>query len=124
MAESFPNLRKEEDIPAQEAQRVPNKLNPKRSTLRHIIIKMIKVKERILKATKENHLVMYKGNSIKLSDFPAEILKARREWHDIFKAPKAKKFNCEFSIWIKGKIKSFPNNLNLRALITTKLVLQ
>ena len=36
----------------QEAQRVPKKLNPKRATPRHIIIKMPKVKdkERILKA--------------------------------------------------------------------------
>ena len=42
----FPNLAKEIDIQVQEAQRVPNKLGPKRNTPTHIIIKMPKVKER------------------------------------------------------------------------------
>ena len=52
MKEKFPNLVKEIDIPFQEGQRIPNKLDPKRTTPRHIIIKMPKVKskERILKA--------------------------------------------------------------------------
>ena len=47
---------REIDIQLQEAQRVPNKLDPKRTTPRHIIIKMTKVKdkERILKAAREN----------------------------------------------------------------------
>ena len=35
----------EADIQIQEAQRVPNNMNPKRSPPRHIIIKMSKVKE-------------------------------------------------------------------------------
>ena len=50
----FPNLVKEIDIQVQEAQRVPIKLDPKRTTPRHTI-KMPKVndKERILKAAKE-----------------------------------------------------------------------
>ena len=43
MAEDFPNL-KERGINIQEAQRAPNKLNPKRPTPRHIIIKMAKRK--------------------------------------------------------------------------------
>ena len=52
MDENFPNP-KETDVKIQEAQRAPIKLNPKRSTLGHIIIKMSKVKdkERILKGT-------------------------------------------------------------------------
>ena len=45
MAENFSNLKKETDIQVQKAQRVPNKMNPNRSTLRHIIIKMAKVKD-------------------------------------------------------------------------------
>ena len=43
MAEKFPNLRKETDIEIQEA-RVQNKMNPKRATLRHIVIKKVKIK--------------------------------------------------------------------------------
>lgn len=46
MAENFPNLRKETDTWVLEAQRVPNKINPKRATSSHIIIKMLKVKNR------------------------------------------------------------------------------
>ena len=56
MKENFPKLEKETDIQVQEAHRVPNKLDPKRTTRRHIIIKMPKVKdkERILNAAKDN----------------------------------------------------------------------
>ena len=69
MKENFPNLVKELDIQAQEAQTVPNKLDPKRSTPRHIIIKMSKVKdkERILKEAREKQIVTYKGVPIRLS---------------------------------------------------------
>ena len=53
----FPNLVRELDMQVQEAQRVPNKMDAKRPTPRHIIIKMPKVKERILKAAREKKLV-------------------------------------------------------------------
>ena len=38
------NLIKETDIQAQEAQRVPHRSNPQRTTQRHVIIKMAKIK--------------------------------------------------------------------------------
>ena len=42
MKENFPNLAKEIDFQeVQEAQRVPKKLDPKRNTPRHIIIKLL-----------------------------------------------------------------------------------
>ena len=75
MKENFPNLVKEIDIQALEAQRVRNKLDPKRTTPRHIIIKMPKIKdnERILKAAREKKLVTYRGVPIRLSvDFSKE----------------------------------------------------
>ena len=61
MKENFPNLVKEIDIHLQEAQRVPNKLDPKRNTPRLIIIKLpkFKDKEKILKAAKEKDGVTY-----------------------------------------------------------------
>ena len=83
MKENFPNLVSEIDIEVQEAQRVPNKLDPKRTTPRHIIIKMPKVKdkERILKAAREKQRVTYKGVPVRLSaDLSKETLQARREW--------------------------------------------
>ena len=81
MGENFPNL-KETDIKIQEAQRASNKMNPNRSTPRHIVIKMAKVKdkERILKAAREKQNINYKGTPIRLSaDFSTETLQARRE---------------------------------------------
>ena len=75
MKENFPNWVK--DMQVQEAQRIPNKMEAKRSTPRHIIIKMLKVKdeERILKAAREKKLVTYRGVPIRLSaDFSKEIL--------------------------------------------------
>ena len=44
MKENFPNLIKEIHIQVQEAQRVPNKLEQKRATPRHIVIKFQKLK--------------------------------------------------------------------------------
>ena len=46
MKEKFPNLVKEIDMQVQEAQRVPNKMDAKRPTPRHLIIKMPKVKDK------------------------------------------------------------------------------
>ena len=56
MKENFPNLAKEIGfLEVQEAQRVPKKLDPRRNTPRHIIIKLSKIKdeERLLKAARE-----------------------------------------------------------------------
>ena len=67
--------------------RVPIKRNPKRTTARHIIIKMANFqdKERILKAAREKQEVTYKGAPIRLAiDFSMEMLQARREWQKIF----------------------------------------
>ena len=50
MSESLFNLMKETFIQVQKTQRIPTKMNLKRLTPRHIIIKMSKVKEIILKA--------------------------------------------------------------------------
>ena len=77
MKENFSDLVKEIDMQVQEAQRAPNKIDAKRPTLRHIIIKMprVKDKERILKAAREKKLVTYRGVPIRLSaDFSKETL--------------------------------------------------
>ena len=82
MEENSPNLVKEIDMQVQEAQSVPNKMDAKRPTLRLIIIKMPKVKdkERILKAEREKKLVTYRGVPIRLLDnFSKETLQARRD---------------------------------------------
>ena len=101
MKENFPNLVGEIDTEAQEAYRIPNKLDPKRNTPRHIIIKMPKVKDkdRILKAAREKQRVTYKGVPIRLSaDFSKETLQARRDLEEVFKVMKGKICNLDYSI--------------------------
>ena len=74
-------------------QRVPNKMNPKMPTSRHIIIKMqkFKDKERISKSAREKKLVTSKGTPIRLpADLSTETLWARMDWHEIFQVMKIK----------------------------------
>ena len=80
MKENLSNLVKKIDIQVQEAQRVPNKLDPKKTTPRHIIIKMPKVKdkEKILKVARGKQRVPYKRVPKRPSaDFSKETLQAR-----------------------------------------------
>ena len=62
MKENFPDLVKETDIQVQKAETVQDKIDAKRPTPKHIIIKMpkIKTKERVLKAAREKRLVTYR----------------------------------------------------------------
>ena len=55
IVENFTNMGKEIASQVQEAQRVPYRINPRRNTLRHIVIKLTKIKdkEKLLKATRE-----------------------------------------------------------------------
>ena len=64
IVKNFPNMEKEIVNQVQEAQRVPYRINPRRNTPRHILIKLTKTKhkERILKAAREKQQVTYKGN--------------------------------------------------------------
>ena len=82
MKENFSNLAKEIDFQeVQEAQRVPKKLDPRRNTPRHIIIKLprIKDKKRILKAARGKETVTSKGVPIRLSaDFSKRNLTGKK----------------------------------------------
>ena len=55
IAENFSNMEKEVINQVQETQRVPGRINPRRNTPSHIVIKMTKIKDRdkTLKATRE-----------------------------------------------------------------------
>ena len=117
----------------QEAQRVPYRINPRRNTPRHILIKLTKTKqkERILKAAREKQQVTYKGNPICITaDLSAETLQDRREWQDIFKVLKGKNlqprllYPARISFKIDGEIKSFPDKQKLREFNSTKPALQ
>ena len=102
MKENFPNLEKEIDFQEiQKAQRVPKKLDPRKHTPRHIIIKLpkIKDKEKMLKAAREKETVTHKGVPIRLSaDFSKETLQARRGWKEVFKVMKARTYIQDYAI--------------------------
>ena len=73
--ENFPNMGKEIVIQVQEARRVPYRINHRRNTPKHKLIKLtkIKFKEKILKAAREKQKITYKGIPIMLSaDFSTE----------------------------------------------------
>ena len=77
----------------QEPQRVPNRINPRQNTPRHILIKLTKIKhkEQILKAAKERQQITHKGIPIRITaDLLKETLQVRREWQDILKVMKEK----------------------------------
>ena len=56
IVENFPDMGKEIVTQVQEAQRVPYRINPRKNTPRHILIKLtkIKFKEKTLKAAGKN----------------------------------------------------------------------
>ena len=132
-AENFLNMGKETVAQVQEAERVPSRINPRRKTPRHILIKLkkIKFKEKILKAAREKQKITYKGTPIRLSaDFSAETLRARREQQDILKVMKEKSlqprllYPARISFRFNGEIKSFSDKQKLREFSTTKPALQ
>ena len=57
IVENFPNMEKEIANQVQESRRGPYRINPRRNTPRHILIKLTKTKhkERILKAARKNY---------------------------------------------------------------------
>ena len=114
MKENFPNLAKEIDFQeVQEDKRVLKKLDLRKHTPKHIIISLLKIKdkERILKAAREKETVTYKGVPIRLSaDFSKETLQARRGWKEIHKVMKGKDvhprllYPAKLSFRMKGQI--------------------
>ena len=133
IAENSPDLGKDNVTQGQEAQSVPYRMNLKMNTPRHTVTKMTKIKdkERILKAAREKQQITYKGTPLRLStEFSAEILQARREWHDIFKVMKGKNlqprmlYPARLSFRLDGEIKNFSDKQKLKEFSTTKPVLQ
>jgi hypothetical protein len=76
--ENFPNPKKEMPVNIQETYRTPNRLDQKRNSYFHIIIKTQNAqnKERILKAIRGKGQVTYIGRPIRIKpDFLIEIMK-------------------------------------------------
>ena len=124
---------KERVTQIQEAQRVPYRINPRRNTPRHILIKLTKTKhkEKILKAAREMQQITHRGIPIRLTaDLSAEALQARRQWQDIFKVMKGKNlqprlvYPARISFRFYRDIKSFTDKQKIREFSMTKPDLQ
>ena len=105
---------------------------PRKHTSRHIIITLPKMKdkERILKATRKNETLTYKGVPIRLSAaFLKETLQARRGWKEVFQVMKGKNLHprlfypAKLSFRMQGQIKCFPDKVKLKEFIITKPLL-
>ena len=131
--ENFPNRGEEIVNQVQETQRVPYRINPRRKTPSHILIKLSKIKhkEKILKAERKKQKITYKGIPIRLTaDFSADTLQARRERQDIFKVMKGKNlqprlfYPARISFRFDREIKTFTDKQKLREFSTTRPALQ
>ena len=112
----------------QETPRVPNRINPRLNTPRHILIKLIKIKhkEQILKAAREKQQT-HKGIPMRITaDLLMETLQARRKWQDILKVMKEKQlqlrllYPARISFKYEEEIKSFTDKQKLTEFSTTK----
>ena len=133
IAENFPKVGKEIVTQVQETQRVPNRINPRQNTPRHILIKLTKTKhkEQILKAAREKKQIACKGIPIRITaELSIETLQARREWQDILKVMKQNNlqptllYPARISFRYEGELKSFTDKQRWREFSTTKPALQ
>ena len=102
--ENLPNLKKEMPMNIQEAYRTPNRLDQKRNSSRHIIIRTPNAlnKDRILKAVREKCQITYKGRHIRIiSDFSPETTKVRRSWTDVIQTLRGHK--CQSKLLYPAK---------------------
>ena len=133
IAENFPNLGKEQEIPVSEANRTPIYINRQRPSPRHLVVRLARVndKETILRAARQKQKITYKGTPIRLSaDFSTETFQARRDWNDIFKILKDKNFQprilypAKISFKYDGEIVTLPDKQKLREFMATRPPLQ
>lgn len=98
MKENFLNLEKGINIQMQGGKRISAYPNKMRLRLRHIAVKLPRVrnKERILKLARVKKQITYNGTLIRLPlDFSGETLQTRGKWSNAFQIIKNK--NCQSS---------------------------
>ena len=131
--ENFTCLTKEMPMNIQEAYRTPNRLDQKRNSSQHIIIKTPNAqnKERILKAVRGKGQVTYNGRPIRITpDFSPETMKARRSWTDVIQTLREHKcqprllYPAKLSITIDGETKVFHDKTKFTHYLSTNPALQ
>lgn len=77
MPKNFTNLAKDINLQIEDAQQTLSRIKSKRSTLTHIIVKLLK--DRFLKAERKKHLMTYKESStILTANFSSETVETKR----------------------------------------------
>ena len=117
IVENFPKMGKEIATQVQKTQRVPNRINPRWNTPRHILIKLTnedQTQRANIKEAREKQQITHKGIPIRITaDLSTETLQARREWQDILKVMKENNLQPRLlypaRLWFKyeEEIKSF-----------------
>ena len=116
-----------------EAYRTSNRLNQKRNSSGHIIIRATNAlnKDRILKAIRAKGQIIYKGRLIKITpDFSPETMKARRSWTDVIQTLREHKWQprllypAKLSITIDGETKVFHDKTKFTQYLSMNPALQ
>jgi hypothetical protein len=117
----------------QETYGTPNRLDQKRKSSQHIIIKTPNAlnKDRILKPVREKCQVAYKGRTIRITpDFSPETMKARRSWTGVIQTLREHKcqprllYPEKLSITIDGVNKVFHDKTKSKQCLSTNHALQ
>jgi hypothetical protein len=117
----------------QEAYRTPNRLNQKRNSSQHIIIRTTSPlnKDRISQSIRDKGQVTYKGRPIRITpDFSPETMKARRSWTDVIHTLREHKcqprllYPEKLSITIDGETKVFHDKTEFTQHLSRNTALQ
>jgi hypothetical protein len=131
--ENVSSLKKEMPMNIQETYRTPNRLDQKRNSSCHIIIKTPNAlnKKRILKPVREKDQVTYKGRPIRIiPDFSPETMKARRSWGDVIQTLREHKcqprllYPAKLSTTVDGETKIFHDKTKFTQYLSINPALQ
>ena len=128
-----PESRAKAVIQVHGAQTIPCRFDPSRSMLKYVVIKSTKIKdkEKILSAPRQKQQITYNKSPKRLSaDKSAEVLQARKEWHNESKVMQLKSLQARVPYPVRPAVRfgegtgSFINQHKLREFSRTKPVLQ
>ncbi|XP_005878138.1 PREDICTED: LINE-1 type transposase domain-containing protein 1 [Myotis brandtii] len=114
--ENFAELKKSSSLDIVSAFRIPSKIDKKRTTPRHILVKFgsCSDREKIIAASREKKQVTYRGIRIRMTaDLSLDTLDARSQWGSIIRGLEAKGFKprilypAKLAFDFEGKTKVF-----------------
>jgi len=92
------------NLQIREGEWIQNRINPKQSISWHIIMKLLKTKDKykFLKAAREKQSIAYKEKTIQMTvNCSPEIIEVRGKWHNSFQVLKEKSCQHRILCWMK-----------------------